>query len=377
MQKFLLWVIAILTLILIGCTALILIAGGNTNPTDPVPNPSTHTTAPSTAPTIPTGWVEQDGKRYYLDENGQIVTGWIHLEDGSYYLDNNGAALTGWQDVDDLHRYFGENGVLWTGWLEQDGNTLYLTAAGTITTGWTDIGEDRYLFSEDGIMHTGWYELEGDRYFFREDGTMGRGRVYVNELEPHYFLENGKEILLVNPWNAIPDDYEVELITYSGRHKVAVECYDALKQMLADCKTAGYTAIVCSAYRTHAYQTQLYENQVKKQMDKGLSRAEAEIVAATISAFPGTSEHQLGLAVDLVDINYQLLNEEQENTAAQKWLMANSWRYGFILRYPNDKTETTGIIYEPWHYRYVGVELATELYESGLCLEEYLENLTK
>ena len=374
MRKFLIWVIAILTLILVACCALILGAGNRpTNPTESTPPATTLPTEPS----IPTGWVEQDGKRYYYDENGQIVTGWIHLEDGSYYLDTTGAALTGWQDVDDLHRYFGETGALWSGWLEQDGKKMYLTEDGTITTGWTDIGEDRYLFTEDGNITTGWYEQEGDRYFFRADGTMGRGRVYVDELEPHYFLENGKEILLVNPWNAIPDDYEVEIVTYTGRHKVAVEIYDALKQMLNDCKAAGYTAIVCSAYRTHEYQTQLYENQVKKQMDKGLSRAEAEIVAATISAFPGTSEHQLGLAVDLVDINYQLLNEEQENTPAQKWLMENSWRYGFILRYPNDKTEVTGIIYEPWHYRYVGVELATELYNSGLCLEEYLENLTK
>ena len=112
-------------------------------------------------------------------------------------------------------------------------------------------------------------------------------------------------------------------------------------------------------------------------MDKGLSRAEAEIVAATISAFPGTSEHQLGLAVDLVDINYQLLNEQQENTAAQKWLMENSWRYGFILRYPNNKSAITGIEYEPWHYRYVGVELSTELYELGLTMEEYLDMLTE
>ena len=374
MRKFLLWVIAILLLLLVACFVLIIMGGGGPSGPDETTPPTT--TSP-TDPPIPNGWVEKDGNRYYYNEDGTLYTGWLHLEDGSYFLSSTGAAVTGWQTVDGMNRYFGPTGALYSGWLEQDCKRYYLTMDGTPATGWIDIGPERYYLKEDGSMHTGWLELEGDRYFFREDGTMGRGRVFVTELEPSYFLANGKLIQLVNPWNAIADDYEVELVTYSGRHKVAVECYEPLKQMLADCKAAGFTAIVCSAYRTHDYQQMLYERQVQKQMDKGLSRAEAEIVAATISAFPGTSEHQLGLAVDLVDINYQMLNDEQENTAAQKWLMANSWRYGFILRYPNEKSEITGIIYEPWHYRYVGVELATELYERGICLEEYLEELTR
>lgn len=92
---------------------------------------------------------------------------------------------------------------------------------------------------------------------------------------------------------------------------------------------------------------------------------------------PGTSEHHTGLALDIVSQNYQLLDEEQENTPEQQWLMHNSYKYGFILRYPNDKSKITGIHYEPWHYRYVGKEIAKEIYEQGICLEEYLENLQK
>jgi len=92
-----------------------------------------------------------------------------------------------------------------------------------------------------------------------------------------------------------------------------------------------------------------------------------------VVAVPGTSEHQLGLAVDLVDLDNQNLNESQEKTAVQKWLLENSWKYGFILRYPNDKRKLTGIIYEPWHYRYVGKDAAREIYETGVCLEEYLK----
>ena len=105
---------------------------------------------------------------------------------------------------------------------------------------------------------------------------------------------------------------------------------------------------------------------------QGCSREEAEEQAATMVALPGTSEHQLGLAVDIVDSEYQILESSQENTPVQRWLMEHCWEYGFILRYPKEKTQLTGIIYEPWHYRYVGKEAAKEIMNAGICLEEYL-----
>ncbi|MBR2807404.1 MAG: M15 family metallopeptidase, partial [Oscillospiraceae bacterium] len=86
----------------------------------------------------------------------------------------------------------------------------------------------------------------------------------------------------------------------------------------------------------------------------------------------GTSEHQLGLALDIVDTNERQLNSTQANNATQQWMMENCWKYGFILRFPEDKEDITGIIYEPWHYRYVGKEAAKEITEQGVCLEEYL-----
>lgn len=104
----------------------------------------------------------------------------------------------------------------------------------------------------------------------------------------------------------------------------------------------------------------------------GYSAEEAKIEAAKSVAVPGTSEHQLGLAVDIVDVNNQNLDSSQEHTPVQKWLMENSWKYGFILRYPKGKSEITGIIYEPWHYRYVGKEAAADIVERGITLEEYL-----
>lgn len=143
--------------------------------------------------------------------------------------------------------------------------------------------------------------------------------------------------------------------------------------MLADCRAAGHTPLLCSSYRTQEKQTQLYNNLVQKQIARGNSRSEAMAKAAKEVAVPGTSEHQLGLAVDIVDTQNQVLNRAQEDTAVQQWLMEHCWEYGFILRYPPDKGEKTGIIYEPWHYRYVGREYAQAIRQSGLCLEEFLQ----
>lgn len=239
---------------------------------------------------------------------------------------------------------------------------------------WLETDSGKYYLHSDGSLHTGWLTLDGERYYFHEDGTMAVGKVQVPGSGTRYFTSTGKECILVNPWNYVPDDYSVKLSKY-GDYKVAKLCLDDLKDMLADCKSAGNRAVVVSAYRSNSYQANLYERRVQRFIDQGYSRAEAEIEAAKRVAIPGTSEHELGLGLDIVDVTYQNLDKKQEETAAQQWLIKNSWKYGFILRYPNGKSDVTGIIYEPWHYRYVGKELAEELHSSGLCLEEYFEQL--
>lgn len=180
-------------------------------------------------------------------------------------------------------------------------------------------------------------------------------------------------LVLVNPWNKMEEGYVPELKTLDNGMEIDERCYDDLMDMLDAVYDEGLTPAVCSAYRTQELQEELFDGQVTYFLNQGMTQPEAEKAAAKEVAVPGTSEHQLGLAVDIVDVTYQLLDEGQENTAVQQWLMENSWRYGFILRYPTDKTEITGIIYEPWHYRYVGREYAKEIYDSGLCLEEWLE----
>lgn len=179
-------------------------------------------------------------------------------------------------------------------------------------------------------------------------------------------------LVLVNPWHPLPDGYEFELTTVTGKYKIDSRCADALKQFLADCKAAGHTPYICSAYRTWDDQTYLFDKKVKSFTSKGYSEEEAKILAAKETAVPGTSEHQLGLAVDILCQSRPWLDDGQANTATQKWLMENCHKYGFILRYPKGTTDITGIIYEPWHYRYVGVEIATEIMTRGITFEEYL-----
>ena len=179
-------------------------------------------------------------------------------------------------------------------------------------------------------------------------------------------------LLLVNAWNLLPESYTVELVRLKNGLQVDKRIYDDLNAMLTDCRAAGLQPIVCSAYRTQATQTRLYNNKISRLRAVGYSAEEARVEAARWVAPPGTSEHQTGLALDLVSLDYQLLDEKQEQTPEQQWLMAHSWEYGFVLRYPSDKSAITGIGYEPWHYRYVGKEAAKAMHESGQCLEEYV-----
>ena len=184
---------------------------------------------------------------------------------------------------------------------------------------------------------------------------------------------NSWNLVLVNFETPLPDGFAVPTLAKvrEGQY-VDSRAYDALKQMLDAARAEGLEPLVCSSYRDWDTQVRLFEAEVQDWLDKGYAWEEAEAQAAVWVARPGTSEHQTGLTVDIVDISYQLLNEEQEKTPVQQWLMAHCAEYGFILRYPLGKGDITGISYEPWHYRYVGVEAAQEITERGLCLEEYL-----
>ncbi|MBR5868750.1 MAG: M15 family metallopeptidase [Clostridia bacterium] len=192
---------------------------------------------------------------------------------------------------------------------------------------------------------------------------------------PHHSLQTDWNLLLVNRWHTVPQDFSVDLTKLRNGHAIDRRAYSDLQAMMDAMRAAGLSPLICSSYRTHEDQEKLYADQTAKFLSQGYSQADAEAEAAKLVALPGTSEHQIGLAVDIVDISYQLLETNQENTQVQIWLHKNSWQYGFILRYPRDKTELTGKSYEPWHYRYVGKDAARDIYQNGLCLEEYLSDV--
>lgn len=180
---------------------------------------------------------------------------------------------------------------------------------------------------------------------------------------------------LVNSDNPLGMDYQPELKSVRGDLQMEARAAEYMLRMVEDAKKDGVSLLICSAYRSVARQEVLYNNKVDYYLNKGFSKDEAKVRAAQVVAAPGTSEHNLGLAADIVTPSYQMLDEGFEKTDACKWLKANAYKYGFILRYPKDKFEKTKVIYEPWHYRFVGVDHAKAIYESGLCLEEYLEAL--
>jgi LAS superfamily LD-carboxypeptidase LdcB len=179
-------------------------------------------------------------------------------------------------------------------------------------------------------------------------------------------------LLLVNEWHPIPEDFNLTTLTLLNGLDIDERAAEDLDAMIDDCYAAGYAPEIASAYRSTDYQQQLFDELIYSFMDEGYSEEEARSKASETIATPGTSEHECGLAVDIVDMDYPYTDDGQAQTGTQQWLLEHSWEYGFILRYPEDKSSITGKVYEPWHYRYVGREYARDMHEKGLCLEEYV-----
>lgn len=175
-------------------------------------------------------------------------------------------------------------------------------------------------------------------------------------------------LILVNKNHKIPYNYSPELIELSNGEKVDVRIYPDLQKMFDDARAAGLQLFVRDGYRTGDEQKAIMNDKIAAYETEGYSKKEAKALAKTYVAEPGTSEHELGLSVD---INSESSGASQD--AVYEWLDENAYKYGFIKRYPADKTDITGIDNEPWHYRYVGYEAAKEMKEQNLCLEEYLK----
>lgn len=211
------------------------------------------------------------------------------------------------------------------------------------------------------------------------ESTVSQGPEYVQKGE--YLLDvNFTNLFLVNGENPLPKDYDYEenLITVDEKYingslrQINKDVEPYILAMIEDAWADGVKLYIWSPYRSYDTQNMLYENQVKRCMDKGMSREEAEDEAATVVARPGTSEHHTGLAAD-----FNMASDKFETTDMYKWMEENAAEYGFIMRYSAEKQEKTGVIHESWHWRFVGIKAAKQINTLGMCLEEYVEYLEK
>ena len=202
----------------------------------------------------------------------------------------------------------------------------------------------------------------------------------ATEPEEDENIDNKWAMFLVNKKNPLPKNYDDIIkttVVFKGwkDYELDVRAADYIKQMIDDAAEDGVDLLVVSAYRDMAYQKQNFENSVQNRMDRGMSYDDAYADTLAEVALPGESEHNAGLALDIMcEENQNMDDDSFETTEAFAWLDKHAYEYGFILRYPKGKQDITGIIYEPWHYRFVGLYYAKEIKESGLCLEEYYES---
>ncbi|NLH01835.1 MAG: M15 family metallopeptidase [Clostridiales bacterium] len=179
------------------------------------------------------------------------------------------------------------------------------------------------------------------------------------------------KLILVNKDNPVPRDFTVDLIAF-GNSRVDYRIKDELSNMIEAAGKDGIVLNVCSGYRSVSEQKELYDKRVLSYIAQGYSEEAGKIYANQYIQPPGASEHHTGLAVDFITDGSSKLDESFAQTEAYKWLKENAEKYGFIERYPKDKIDITGVAWEPWHFRYVGVEYAKTINSMGICLEEYV-----
>lgn len=211
------------------------------------------------------------------------------------------------------------------------------------------------------------YEYQIDMKDYKNAVTAG-GKTYltlINKENPCGTDYTPKELSVIPP----------ELTLYGKEVQMESTAALAAEALTLELHARGYEDIVItSGYRSFEYQQILFNtylgNEMQKHPDWTVEQCRAEVL--TYSALPGESEHQTGLCMDLISTKSVVLDETFADHPAYEWLTENAHNFGFILRYPKDKEGTTGYSYEPWHYRFVGVEAATKIHQKGLTLEEYL-----
>ena len=187
--------------------------------------------------------------------------------------------------------------------------------------------------------------------------------------------ERDWRLMLVNPDNILPENFSVDLTMTKYGYEVDSRIVDDVTALIEGAAKDNVKLLICYGYHTLEQSQQLFEKQLRKQRSYGLSEEAALAEAKRWVAPPGTSDHHTGLALDIVTPEHQVLNHAFYNTPAGQWMAEHSWEYGFVIRFPEDKQEITGITYEPWHLRFVGKEHAAEMHKNNECLEEYVARL--
>ena len=190
-------------------------------------------------------------------------------------------------------------------------------------------------------------------------------------LQPPEVNLDSWELRLVRIDQPLPTDFEPELMSVDNDQLFDARAGMHLQKMLADARAAGFTTFICSGYRSYDTQYYLYWQHVDQYVAEGMTKEEAEAATQLAVNYPGASEHQLGLAADILEYQGQDMEPHIGGSGLMLWLEEHCADYGFIVRYPEDKTDITGIEYEPWHLRFVG-PCARFIMENGLCLEEFL-----
>lgn len=245
------------------------------------------------------------------------------------------------------------------GMVDLESGRYFFGDDGRMCTGWQTISDATYYFDDTGAMHTGWLQEDEYRYYFNEDGTMAVSPTVIDG-QTCYFTPAGIYILLVNYRNPMPENYTPNLVRYGEWARVDAVAEQHLRQMILDCRATGIECWLNCGYRSQEEQNTILNDRTKEYQEKGLSYQEAYEKALETVALPGYSEHETGLAFDIVC------------SVTPTWLHEHCWEYGFILRYPEDKADITNIVYEHWHYRYVGTKVSMAMKDTGMCLEEYV-----
>ncbi|MCM1118988.1 MAG: M15 family metallopeptidase [bacterium] len=226
--------------------------------------------------------------------------------------------------------------------------------------------EEEQLHLEDILNYR--QEQEGNEDNLKTESAQGTD-------ENTKFSLDDWRLILVNKQHPIPEDYDFTLATIKGSQRCDERIIDDLLTMMQAAKDAGFTLVIKSPYRSDARQEYLFDRKIKQFMGKGMSYMDAFKLSSQVVMVPDSSEHQIGLSLDIVCDYYETLTQGFGDTEAGKWMEEHCAEFGFIVRYPKGKEYITSVEYEPWHFRYVGVEAATIIMEQELTLEEFVEGL--